>query len=280
MTASQSQPSKRARETTAKAQVAGSTHAATLLAPQAEKAVRRAVRSLDLVLQADPTGVRTDEVAPRLVRRARVRTVAALDAVLAGDNPLWAEDTNGLTLGDLDYSLVEGLLSDSLIDYLEDHGHTPPPSASDLVDDVSAAIALMQSESESHLGRNELSRAARDRLQALRSAVDGLDLTPGSTSPLLLKAKKVFAAVMMGTVALGGQVVEGVAVDMVKDVVKASAFYSIVEPDEVDRDDAVDRADQLPSDRESLEIAILRAELRKAEAEALIAERSAAGGRS
>ena len=286
MTAMQSQPAKRKPGAstgaggTAKAgtQEKETPRLAQLLTPRAEAAVKRATRSLDLVVRP---GIEDADggSAPRLVRRARTRTITALDAVLADDNPLWQEDRDGRRLKELDYSVVEGLLSDALIDYLEDNGYTPPPPAWRLVEDVSDAIHVLQSETEAELSRDDLSEVARDRLRTLRSAIDGLDLTPDATSPVLLMAKKVLVAMMMGTVALSGQVAEGVVVDMVKDVVKASAFYSVVVPHGDDQDDTDDEEAAGSSEREALEIAILQAELRKVEAEARLAEALARGDR-
>lgn len=268
MVAAQVQPSKHTIPATA--DKAHAVRSAGLFSESTLSEIRRALKALDLVsgevyAEADPG------IADRLLLRGRDRVVVALDAIM-NDEQGFLSGTGDLSeWHEVDTGPISTLFSDALVTFLEFGGHRPPPSATELVLAQRSAIEGLV-ECAGQFDRRQRSSALTQKMTELRQALDVLPAIPRSAWPrLLLKSKKVLAASLVGAFAFTGLVAQGVAEDVVKDVVAHSTLETLIREDDSQPQPSAEAEHQTSTEQE-LRAAILRAQLRKAEAEAAIAE--------
>ncbi len=248
--------------------------------------VRRALQALDVV-SSTPTARRSpaeQEAHRELAEYARDETVRALDALLE-DDAFWTVEQRR---GGAAQSLACQLFTQSLTDVLVTTGYKPPPPAEQLVAAARHAVADVEELDEERYAAVDwpgLAVLARSRVRRLSRALHGMELLPSRTRwSLLLKGKRVLAGVLAAAIAVPGLAAQDIAKDYVKNVYNVYAVDSLQPPEEagrgradVDQDggareDGDEREDGGTREDGDLRRALLEAPLRKAEAEARLAE--------
>ncbi len=201
--------------------------------------------------------------------RARDRAVAALDAIL--EEPLLWDTPGSLDAwAEADAEQLKAFFSDAVYELLEEGAYKPPPPAIELVADAHEAIEVL-AEQHNDISADKLVWACRAAILRLRQALKGLEVIPQAVWPrLLLKSKKVLVLFAAGLSALPVAVGSGVAVDVCKDVIRYGTFDVAYKGDDEPAKEREPNPDE--TRRTQIDEAILRAQLRKAEAEAALAE--------
>lgn len=239
-----------------------------LVSDETTKLVQRALQVLDLVLPgpAVRTMAKDEQDAHReLVRYARDETVRALDALLEDDDFWTVEQKRSDGAPKLRAS---ELFKRSLAQVLATSGYNPPPPAERLVASARNAIKEIEDLEGEHYEQFDwlrLAYVARSRVRTLANALEGMELVPSkSRFSLLLRGKSVLLAALAASIAVPGLAAQDIAKDYLKDVYNVYVLHAVPASDDGEEPDLVQEAD--------LSRALLEAQVRKAEAEAQLAE--------